>query len=136
MIMPLLQWKDHYSIGALAIDDGHRELVDRINRLYQQLMAEHEPLAASAFFEGLTEVITAHFVLEERSMRERGYDQLPQHREDYERLIDEILNLIDEFDRNEDAGREELAARLDGWLSCHLETHDARLQEQFGPGPG
>ena len=134
--MALLQWKDHYSVGAEAIDDEHKELIERINRLYDQLMAEAEPLAASAFFEDLIRAITAHFVLEERSMREHGYDQLPQHREDYERLLDEILSLIDEFDRNEEAGREDLAARLDGWLSCHLETHDARLQEVFGARRG
>ena len=69
-------------------------------------------------------------------MRERGYDQLPQHKEDHERLLDEILGLMDEFDRNEVAGHEDLAARLDAWFSRHFETHDARLHEAFGSHPG
>ena len=133
--MALLQWKNHYSVGAAAVDDEHKKLIDRINRLYEQLMAGDEPLAASAFFEDLIKAITAHFVLEERFMRERGYDQLPQHREDYERLVDDILSLIGEFDRDEEAGRDDLASRLDGWFSCHFETHDARLQEEFGSDP-
>jgi hemerythrin len=68
-------------------------------------------------------------------MRERGYDQLPQHKEDDERFLDEIYSLIDEFDRNEKASREDLAARLDGWFSDHFETHDVRLADRFDPRP-
>jgi hemerythrin len=81
--MTLVKWRDEYGVGATSVDDEHRALIDRINRLDDQLMAEDGPLAASTFFEELTETITAHFVREERFMRERGYDQLPQNREDY-----------------------------------------------------
>jgi hemerythrin len=135
MVVTLLKWRDHYSVGAESVDYEHRVLIDRINRLDDQLMAEDGPLEASAFFEDLTEVITAHFAREERFMREHGYGQLPQHREDYERFLDDIRDLIDEFDRSEKTGREDLAARLDGWLSGHFETHDARLKDACGLHP-
>lgn len=134
--MILVQWRDNYSVGARSVDDEHRALVGRINRLYNQLMVEEDPLAVSTFFESLIKAITEHFLREERLMRECGYDQLPQHREDYERLLDEIVSLTDEFDRNEEAGRADLATRLDGWLSGHLETHDARLAEVLGQRRG
>jgi hemerythrin len=135
MAMALLQWKDHYSVGIEAVDYEHKELIELINRLYDELMAKGESLAVSAFFGDLIKAISAHFALEERFMRERGYDQLPQHKEDHERLLDEILSLMDEFDRNEVSGREDLAARLDAWFSRHFETHDARLHKAFGPHP-
>lgn len=134
--MILVRWRDRYSVGAESVDGEHKALIDRINRLYDQLMAEDKPLAVSTFFENLINAITAHFVREERFMRAHGYDQLPQNKEDYERLLDEIHSLIDEFDRRDDAGREDLAARLDGWLSDHFETHDARLKGVLGPQPG
>lgn len=130
--MILVQWRDDYSVGARSVDDEHKALIGRINRLYDQLMVEEDPLAVSSFFDSLIKAITEHFLREERFMRERGYDQLPQHREDYERLLDEIEALTDEFDRSEEAGRDDLAMRLDGWLSDHFETHDARLEEVFG----
>lgn len=114
--MTRVKWRDGYSVGAESVDDQHNALIDRINRLDDQLMSENGPLAASTFFEDPTETITAHFVREERFMRERGFAQLPQHREDYERFLEELHSLVDEFDRNEKASREELAARLDGWL--------------------
>lgn len=133
--MTLLQWKDHYSVGIAAVDHEHKELIELINRLYDELMAKGEALTASAFFGDLIAAISAHFALEERFMREHGYDQLPQHKEDHERLLDEIHDLMDEFDRNEMASREDLAARLDAWFSRHFETHDARLHKAFGPHP-
>jgi hemerythrin-like metal-binding protein len=90
MVMTLLKWGDHHSVGAESFDYQHNALIDRITRLDDQLMAGDGPLEASAFFEDITEVITAHFVRKERFMREHGYDQLPQHREDYERFLDDI----------------------------------------------
>ncbi len=131
--MALVQWRSEHSVGAETIDDEHKALIDRINRLDDQLMAADAPLAVSIFFRRLTELVTSHFVREERFVRERGYDQLPQHREDYERLLDEIDASIEEFDPNEMSSRGDLAALLDGWLSDHFQTHDVRLAEAFHP---
>ena len=132
--MALLRWKDHYSVGIEGVDHEHKDLIELINRLHDQL-STGESLAASAFFGDLVKAISAHFALEERFMRERGYDQLPQHKEDHERLLDEILCLIDEFDGEDMADHEDLAARLNAWLSRHFETHDARLHEAYGSRP-
>lgn len=134
--MILVPWRDDYHVGAKSADDEHRALVDRINWLYDQLMVEQDPQAVATFFGGLINAITEHFVREERLMRERGYDSLPQHREDYERLLDDIRILVDEFDRNEEVGRDDLATRLDGWLSDHFETHDTRLDDASGRHSG
>lgn len=127
--MILVPWRDDYRVGAKSVDDEHKALVERINRLYDQLMMAEDPQAVAVFFGGLINAITEHFVREERYMRDHGYDLLPEHREDYERLLDDIRALIAEFDRNEEEGRDDLATRLDGWLSDHFDTHDARLDE-------
>jgi hemerythrin len=133
--MPLLQWKDHYSVGIEAVDHEHKELIELINRLADEVLAEGTTLTASAFFGDLIKGISAHFALEERFMRERGYDQLTQHKGDHERLLDEILNIMDEFEADETANRAVLAKRLDAWFSRHFETHDARLHKALGTHP-
>ena len=133
--MPLLQWKDNYSVGIEAVDYEHKELIALINRLYEELVAREEPLFASAFFGDLIRAISAHFALEERFMRERSYDQLAQHKADHERLLDDILTIMDDFDRDEATNREDLTKRLDAWFSRHFETHDARLHHALGMHP-
>jgi hemerythrin-like metal-binding protein len=133
--MALLQWKDQYSVGIAAVDYEHKELIDLINRLHDELTASGEKLSASAFFGDLFRGISAHFALEERFMRERRYDQLAEHKADHERLLDEIRDIMDEFEEREVAS-DELRARLDAWFSRHFETHDARLHKALGSHPG
>ncbi len=133
--MPLLQWKDQYSVGIEAVDHEQKELIELINRLADEVLAKGTTLVASAFFGDLIKGISAHFALEERFMRERGYDQLAQHKGDHERLLDEIVNIMDEFEGDETVNRAELARRLDAWFSRHFETHDARLHKALGNHP-
>ena len=53
------------------------------------------------FFGDLFKAISAHFALEERFMRERGYDQLVQHKNDHERLLDEIRDIMEDFEASD-----------------------------------
>lgn len=48
--MTLLRWKDEYSVGIEAVDHEHRQLIDLINRLHEQLDAAGAKLMVSAFF--------------------------------------------------------------------------------------
>ena len=65
-------------------------------------------------------------------MRERGYDQLVHHKNDHERLLDEIRDLMEDFEAGAGVNEQLLAQRLDAWFSRHFETHDARLHNAFG----
>ena len=129
--MALLQWKDQYSVGIEAVDHEHKELIELINRLHDELTAKGEELSIEAFFGDLFKGISAHFALEERFMRERRYDQLAQHKADHERLLDEIRDMMDDFEGLEVASAD-LGTRLDAWFSRHFETHDARLHKALG----
>ena len=131
--MALLQWKDQYSVGIEAVDHEHKELIDLINRLHDELSSKGRASSAEAFFGDLFKGISAHFALEERFMREQKYDQLAQHKADHERLLDEVRDMMDEFVDDEEIG--DLSARLDAWFSRHFETHDARLHKALGSHP-
>ena len=133
--MALLQWKNHYSVGVEAVDHEHKELIDLINRLYDEHLAKGVKPTIEAFFGDLFKGISAHFALEERFMREHGYDQLTQHKTDHERLLDELRDIMDDFESDKEIGSSELAQRLDAWFSRHFETHDARLHKALGTHP-
>lgn len=133
--MALLQWKDQYSTGIEAVDCEHQELIELINRLHDEMIAKGSKASIEAFFGDLFMGISAHFALEERFMRERRYDELPQHKADHERLLDEIRDIMDEFEGSDDVNESELATRLDAWFSRHFETHDSRLHKKLGMHP-
>lgn len=133
--MALLQWKDQYATGIEAVDHEHRELIDLINKLHDELTAHCSEETVDAFFGDLYRAISAHFALEERFMSERRYDQLPQHKTDHERLLDDIRDIMDSDRSGGEPVQAALAARLDAWFSRHFETHDARLHKALGMHP-
>ena len=47
--MALIEWKEHYSVGVAAVDHEHRELIDLINRLHEDLVAGSREAEVSAF---------------------------------------------------------------------------------------
>lgn len=130
--MSLIKWKDEFSVGVAAVDLEHRELIQLINGLDADMQ---EFATQTAVVETLGEIyarISAHFALEEKIMREAGYDGFAAHKQDHELLLDELLDVIDSVD---DAGRYDrdgLSRDLDRWFSEHFRTHDARLHQKLG----
>jgi hemerythrin len=129
--MALLQWKDSFSTGMASVDYEHKELIDLINRLHDTWMGQGAEASVEGFFGDLFTGISAHFALEEHLMREHRYDQLAVHKGDHERLLDEIRDIMDDFEQDP-RGTEKLAARLEAWFGRHFETHDARLHTALG----
>jgi hemerythrin len=130
--MGLLHWDDRYSVGIAAVDHEHQELIALINRLYVEATAQGSREAALGFFGDLFKAISAHFALEERFMRERDYDQVTQHKNDHERLLDEIRDLMEAYEASSKFDDGLLADALDAWFSRHFESHDARLHKALG----
>ncbi|MDX1556922.1 MAG: bacteriohemerythrin [Xanthomonadales bacterium] len=130
--MSLLQWKPQYALGIPSVDHEHREMIGMINSIYDQV--EHGA-NAEAIERGLGEIhagIAAHFALEERHMREAGYEEYAAHKEQHEELLDEIRDLMDVLVEDPELGRQQLQKRLSDWFSVHFATFDARLHHQLG----
>ncbi len=61
-------------------------------------------------------------------MREKTYDQYPDHKTDHERLLDDIRDIMDAYEDGTYAERKEaFAERLQHWFVDHFKTKDARL---------
>ena len=130
--MSLITWRDEFSVGVAAVDLEHRELIDLINGLDAEM---REYATQSTVVETLGEIyarISAHFALEEKIMREAGYDGFAAHKQDHELLMDELLNVIDSVDGAGRYDRAGLSRDLDRWFSGHFRTHDARLHQELG----
>jgi hemerythrin len=130
--MPVLHWKDEYSVGIEAVDYEHKQLIDLINQLGDQLNSTDSKSKVPGFFGELLRAISAHFALEEKFMRERGYSRLEPHKADHEQLLDDLHEIMDAVANAEtiDAGR--LSSQLDIWFSRHFRTHDAELHRSLG----
>lgn len=131
--MTFITWKAAYSLGIASADAEHKELIDLLNELHDELL--RHGASSSAAYEFLGELyakISAHFALEEKLMREHDYDGYAEHKADHERLLDEIRDLMDEYEDSEVLDAEAFGKKLDAWFSTHFRTMDARLHQRLG----
>jgi len=131
--MSLLQWKAEYSVGIASMDDEHREMIEMINDVYARLGSAPKADDIEGCLEEIFGAISSHFALEERIMREAGYDEYEDHKEDHEDLLDEIRDLMDDFLADTGSGGRMLEERLSAWFSKHFSSFDARLHGKLGP---
>lgn len=130
--MALIQWKNRYSVGVAAVDHEHRELIDLINRLHEELLGGARDPAVNAFLGEIFRAISAHFALEERFMREHSYDRFTEHKQAHELLLEEIREIMDGYEADPNTVSRRLSQRLDAWFTLHFKTHDARLHHRLG----
>ena len=130
---PLLVWKSEYSLGIPDVDFEHRELFELINNLHAHLFEPGSLTTVMDFLGELFSKISSHFALEEKLMRDGRYAEFPAHKSDHERLLDEIRDLMDDFEDGECVDLERFAVNLERWFSTHFSTHDATLHRWCAP---
>lgn len=129
--MPLIEWKDDYRTGSPAVDHEHERLVGLINSLHDNLDSASAD-DVKAFLGEIHDVISSHFALEEKKMSDSGYAEYWPHKDEHEHLLDDIREIMDNYDQGRYATFErELARHLDEWFSNHFRTMDRRLHGQI-----
>ena len=127
--MPLIEWSDNYSVGVEDIDHEHKGLIDLINQLYTNLEQGTSADEIAEFFGEIYANISAHFALEEKFMRESKYPEYVAHKNEHEQLLEDIRDLMDEYEHRSAIDEQELSTRLQTWFSDHFRNMDSRLHK-------
>ena len=131
--MAPIEWKPEYSVGDPAVDHEHRELIDLVNATAGAIADDASEADIDRAFGDLLRGITAHFAHEERQMRAARYDQTHVHKDDHERLIDALRDIMDAEAHAPDRSAARLVKVLGDWFTGHFASHDARLHRKLGP---
>jgi hemerythrin len=130
--MSLMQWKPQYSVGVESMDDEHREMIGLINDIYDKLESDPDADQIEQCLGDIFSTISMHFALEERLMRKSNYAEYQPHKDDHEKLLDQIRDLMDDFATDTAAGATRLEQGLSDWFAGHFSTFDARLHGELG----
>ena len=130
--MSLLQWKPEYSVGVESMDVEHQEMIDLINEIYEKLDSNPDADQIEQCLGDIFSTVSMHFALEERLMRKSNYAEYQAHKDNHEELLDQIRDLMDDFDSDTAAGATRLEQGLSDWFAGHFSTFDARLHGQLG----
>ncbi len=129
--MSLITWKPEFAVGVDSVDFEHRQMIDLINEIYDEMKTRKDADSIEQFMGDVHFAISAHFALEERLMRESDYVEYEAHKEDHEELLDQIRELMDQFVSDPDKGFDLLQDNLSDWFESHFATFDARLHGQL-----
>lgn len=129
--MSLIEWDEKFSVGVAAVDHEHRELIALVNETYDRLQRPDAGVTVPDFLGEIYARIYAHFALEENLMRARQYAHYREHKADHERLLDEIRDIMDDYEDGRVFDTDTFAQRLGTWFTGHFRTHDARLHRQL-----
>lgn len=131
--MTLIDWRKEYETGVAEVDHEHRELVALINALHAQIGTDARRETVSEFLGEVFAKISAHFALEETVMRKHEYDEYADHKADHEKLLDDLRDIMDDFESGTDADyRQALGLAVRDWFVNHFKTKDARLHKKLG----
>lgn len=123
----LIEWRDEFRIGLPEVDEEHRSLIDSINRLHRELVVGAALVRVTGAIGDIHAAIASHFALEEKEMTALRYDGYLAHKSDHERLLDEILDILDDVVATGRYDPQVLSARLTAWFVEHFRTYDAWL---------
>ncbi len=129
--MSLIEWDEKFSVGVASVDHEHRELIGLVNQTYDRLKRPGGAAAVPDFLGEIYTRISAHFALEENLMRTSRYVHYDEHKADHERLLDEIRDIMDDYEDKARFSEEQFAQRLTQWFTEHFRTHDARLHRNL-----
>jgi len=125
--MKLLTWKPEYSVGIDSVDAEHREMIELLNRVYLEMNEDRNADSVEQCLGDIHAAISSHFALEEQVMKRSGYGEYEAHKEDHERLLDHIRDLMDTYHLDAELGLNLLQEQLADWFEVHFSTFDARL---------
>lgn len=123
----LIEWREDFRIGLPEVDQEHRELIGSINRLHRELVIGASTARVTGALGDIHAAISSHFALEEKDMQALRYDEFEAHKGEHERLLDDILDILDEVTASGRYDPQVLSARLAEWFTGHFRTFDARL---------
>lgn len=129
--MTLLQWKDEYRTGIGSIDYEHESLISTINEIFENEGGDKETVLTA--LGEIHAMVEAHFALEEEIMRTKRYPAYIPHKQDHDRLLDEILDIMDAIEQKGALDiQSALSERLSAWFSVHFASLDKDLHTMLG----
>ena len=135
--MAYFPWSQDYSVGIRLIDNDHKDLVDMVNSLHDQISGSdsEEQIATTLAF--LARYVREHFTREEALMAQYGYPDLAAHKASHHELAAEIHAAQKVFTSEpERLDPQKLLLFLRDWLVHHILSEDMKYVPYLIGGAG
>ncbi|RUM44741.1 MAG: hemerythrin [Desulfocapsa sp.] len=126
--MPLIKWRDSFSVGVQRFDDEHKVLLNIINEMFvivrDQKSVEHLVIEINKLIQYTQE----HFTEEEAAMAEVGYPALEKHKEIHKNLLKDVTVFKKRVDEGDEQAITTFYHFLRDWLLTHIIEEDMKYK--------
>ncbi|BBA71330.1 bacteriohemerythrin [Geobacter sulfurreducens] len=122
-------WRDDLLTGVVEVDDQHKELFRRFGELLTACNQGQGGEEVLRLFNFLDDYVVKHFAAEERIMRQHGYPDYLEHKQQHQGFTRRLEELKRQF-RDEGAGLSLVITTnhvMIEWLSRHIEKMDKEI---------
>ncbi|OEU66219.1 MAG: hemerythrin [Desulfovibrio sp. S3730MH75] len=126
--MPILTWKDDYSVGVKKIDEEHKMLIEMINKAYDSVETMREEKILVELIEEMRSYAMTHFATEEMYMKHYNYPLSDTHRMQHNEFLIKVAstdNLL--FSDNSKVDPLKIFRFLADWLRNHILKTDKKF---------
>lgn len=118
--------------GNELIDNQHKELIARVNKLTTECAVGKEKNVAVQTLDFLMDYTVIHFADEEKLQQEHDYPLLEQHKEQHAafvKAVDELREMLEEEEGPSEAFVEAVKKNVVDWLIVHIQGWDKKVAE-------
>jgi len=125
--MSLVEWNNAlYSVKIEEFDNDHKKLLQFINDLHSAMLKGKGKETLSQIFEELKTYTLYHFAAEEKQMEQAGFPELEAHRQQHLLLIDQLNNLMSDYNSGKREVSIDTFRLLKEWLFNHIQVVDKK----------
>lgn len=125
--MTYLTWSEDLAVGNNLIDGDHRKLIDMANRLHEVMQEGRGKDVLGKVLNNLIVYTQEHFKREEELMRKLRFDGLDDHKHEHEKLLEQVLDMQQKFERGAVSLSIQMLHFLRDWLIDHIGESDKKL---------
>ena len=129
--MPLMTWKDEYSVKVRSIDQQHKNLIDLLNQLFDAMRAQRGKEVVGQVLSELVTYTNTHFAFEEGLMKKHVYPSYENHHLQHQMLVKKVLDFQKDFQAGKTSATIDVLNFLKEWLSCHILVTDRQYAAFF-----
>ena len=122
--MTQIIWDDQWNVGIKKIDKQHKNLVDLINKLNDQIEKGKSHDVLSNIILELINYIFKHFSYEENLIEKHHYPDRAEHKIQHDKFVDKVNDFTVKFENKELLLSEQIAEYLQNWLINHIQKMD------------
>ena len=124
--IPVVFWKDEYTIDDKQIDQQHEHIVALTNALEIAAASGEGAGTADLVLAHLVRFLATHFDTEERAMEAAAYPDLAEHRQQHAQFSRRLAQLVRSVESGE-LNVVDCVPVIRDWLHCHLLGSDQRF---------